>query len=522
MGFLRSAVRTLRERVRRRGTVAASADDGSTGHDPAREERVEQTVKAASLERRKRGRRHRGGAAPALRSDRLGYAESGFDGECVLVIGFDFGTSTSKIVVHAPFLPGAPRFLARREGRTGGDRDWLWPSSFTEDSTGICGLNENDDGLLHCGIKLNLMEAASADSDAKNGTGAMQAVAVYIGLVLRSVREQVLKTHAGVLRTFSTLDWSLNVGIPAGWTRDADPRGIVESGLEDSFRSAVEAGWRLSLRDTPFRLKDAEEALQCDESGEIEIGLVPEVIAGALGYAQSGERRDGLHLMMDVGAGTVDACLFRLRMKDGVEHWPLLEARVERLGTAELHDRRVAGVRRVDEKAAERLRRSYDPFDGNAASPTTPCPRNPARSAVVEADEAMTEEVQSLAGHFVQEARTRRDPHAAEFKAAGRLPVLLMGGGSRAALYDEALRRLDVVLRRHLPTGQLGAQILDAPVPRALNLETQGLGFRLAVAVGLSVPEINLPDHTAPSEIADIPMSVPERSRPDSVDKDQV
>ncbi len=465
---------------------------------------------------------HLGDAAPSLRPDRLGYADSGRAGECVLVIGFDFGTSTSKVVVHAPYIPGAPRFLARREHRTIDDGDWLWPSSFTEDPDGVCHLDGGDAGRRRRGIKLNLMDAASAGGDTERGAEARKAVAAYFGLMLRAVRTQVLETHADILRTFATLDWSLNAGIPSGTpdtgSRDEPPR----TALQAAFRRAAEAGWQLSLRDAPIRMEDAEEALRSGEKADIEIGLFPEVMAGAYGYARSEERRDGLHLMMDVGAGTVDACLFRLRTKDEVEDWPLLEARVERLGTAELHERRVAALRRVDEKEAERFRRSYDPFDGTAPAPVTTDLPDPAYAAVDDADEGMTQDVTNLAGFLVQEALKGRDPNAAEFKASGFLPILRMGGGSRAERYEFALRDLKSNLGKRLPTGQLGARILDTPVPGDLDEETERMGYRLAVAVGLSEPSLDLPKHKPPSAIPDIPRFAPERKRRDSVDKDQV
>lgn len=307
---------------------------------------------------------------PSLRPDRLGYADGGRAGECVLVIGFDFGTSTTKVVVRAPFLPGAPRFLVRQEHRTSDDGDWLWPSSFSEDENGVCDLDEGDTGRQHRGIKLALMDAAAEGGDTERGAEARKVVAAYFGLMFRAVRTQILETRANDLRTFATIDWSLNVGIPSGTlemsSRDEPPR----KALEAAFESAANAGWRLSLRDAPIRLEDAEEALRGEEQAGIDIDLHPEVIAGAYGYARSEERRDGLHLMMDVGAGTVDACLFRLQMKEEVDDWPLLEARVERLGTAELHERRIAALKRVDEKRGGEAPTSLRPLRRNGAGAT--------------------------------------------------------------------------------------------------------------------------------------------------------
>ena len=62
--------------------------------------------------------------APKFRStvssDCLGYARPGGHGEIPLVIGFDFGTSASKIVIQAPYFSSSPPvFIAQRPFQTG-------------------------------------------------------------------------------------------------------------------------------------------------------------------------------------------------------------------------------------------------------------------------------------------------------------------------------------------------------------------------------------------------------------------
>ena len=482
----------------------------------------------AAVERRGQDRTEARPANFVLRPDCLGYEVSGEDRrkECELVIGFDFGTSTSKIVVQALEVA---RFVARRIGADDGGADWLWPSELHVDGAGVCTLDGSSTSRRHRGIKLRLMEAASRPDDAE-GRGDVQAVvAAYLGLTLRAARSRILEVHADVLGSFERLHWSVNMGIPSGSSEDSDlERSILESNIENLFRGAIVAGWQLSLCSTEIRLADARRALQqtgsTDSQGQgegtpVEIEVFPEVIGGAYGYAHSDFRRDGLHLVVDVGASTVDACLFRFRIADDRENWPLFEARVEQLGVAELHKRRVEALGKLQAGSL----RNFDPLDGTAQVPQMPWAAGAAPTSVAEADDRTTKELHRLVGGLIAEARkpNGRDPNALEFKAGGEIPIVLMGGGSRADFYLKALRQWEKVLVGLL-SGHRGIRMFPAVVPDDLNPGSRDDGHRLAVAFGLSHSAPNLPTHTPPSAIPNVPTPVPVRHQRDFVDKDQV
>lgn len=470
-----------------------------------------------------RGSARHGG--DVLRADRLWYARpSGDDEEAVLIIGFDLGTSTSKIIVHAPSLEA--RFLAEQETDSAHEGPaWLWPSALTVDDGGNCALGGASSGGMLRGIKLDLMDVAACGEDATaDCSAAGAAVTAYLALVLRAVRSQILVKQADVFRRHATVRWSLNLGVPSGLNEDDRTEDLR---IRRLFLQAVTAGWHLSLRAEPIRLKDAETAfLRCggvgaDEVVDVagtEIAVFPEVIAGVVRYDRSDARRDGLHLAVDVGAATVDVCLFDLPTKSDAP-WPLLEARVKRLGVAELHGRRVATLTGIDPEGVRKLERSYDPLSGMAVDPGIPS-SSPGFSQIVTMERQMRMEISGLVGGLVQEGKTKRAPNALGFLPEGGIPTLVMGGGSRAEFYRRALRESGERFAEKLGERHRGLEILDAPVPDDLQGNAGRMAYRLGVAVGLSELNLNLPEILRPGDMDDVVTPRAERRLGPSVEKE--
>lgn len=461
-----------------------------------------------------------------LRPDCLWYARPGDADEAVLIIGFDLGTSTSKVIVHAPSIDA--RFLAERETDVAhGGPAWLWPSSLSVDDDGVCALGGASSGSALRRVKLDLMDVARGGEVATSGRDeAGAAVTAYLAMALRAVRTQILVKQRGVFERYATGKWSLNLGVPSGLNEDDRAEDLR---IRRLFLRAAAAGWHLSLGAGPTRLKDAEAAFLCcgevgaDDFvgiGETEVNAFPEVIAGVVGYDRSDSRRDGLHLAVDVGAATVDVCLFNLPT-DVEATWPLLEARVERLGVSVLHARRVVAVSGIDQTSAKKLERSYDPLNGMAHDPGIP-----GSAAGFDAIDAvhrqMRREISQLVGGFVQDGRTRRDPNATAYASDGSIPTLVMGGGSRTEFYRRALGEAGDRFAEKLGERHRGLEIIDAPVPDDVDRQSDGMGYRLAVAVGLSELGLNLPPYRRPGEVDDVVRPAPERRVHPVVGQEQV
>ena len=71
------------------------------------------------------------------------------------------------------------------------------------------------------------------------------------------------------------------------------------------------------------------------------VEVFPEIAALVVGYARLRRRREGLHVMVNVGPSTIDVCGFGLRDHDGDDRYSLYTVLVERIGIRESHRQRM-------------------------------------------------------------------------------------------------------------------------------------------------------------------------------------
>ena len=308
-------------------------------------------------------------SATELDEHLLQYSKRRSGGTCDLVIGLDFGTSASKVVVRAPDLPGEPAFVVDFGEFAHSSMACLLPTELRVTSHGRCELPTRGKRRRDVvnDIKLELF-ADDHHLDGRRGPTQQglrpESVATaYIALLLRHVRRTVLATQYGVIGNFRSFNWSMNLGVPSP---------CIEDNEENSrFRQVGKAAWMLSVMPKPITVGGAEDELrglreapnrwdQDDLACDFE--LIPEVAAAAAGYALSDHRREGLHLLIDVGAATVDICGFMLHEHDAEQRYGLLTADVKQIGTICLHYERIASILRVHEEHAQGLRDRHDPL----------------------------------------------------------------------------------------------------------------------------------------------------------------
>jgi len=305
----------------------------------------------------------------------LQYKQPGMSGECDLVVGLDFGTSTSKVVVQAPDLPGGQAYAVDFGDFAHSSMAYLLPARVWVTPNGTCTLPRKDakredakrEGAKWVnGIKLELFDHDDHDEHLKSACGPKQqglqpeAVAVaYLALLLRYARKWFLKTKRDVIGHFQTLKWSVNLGVPS--------RCVEDNEENRRFRRVGRAAWMLSVLEENITIGKAQrELLYLSEAPEYwdrddddltcDFDLIPEIAAGADGYARSPHRLDGVHLMIDVGASTVDVCGFLLHQRAGDHRYSLLTAEVQKLGTIRLYHERIRGMEGVHKRHAQGLR----------------------------------------------------------------------------------------------------------------------------------------------------------------------
>lgn len=443
----------------------------------------------------------------------LQYKHPGKQGECELVIGLDFGTSASKVVIQAPDLPGRPSFAVDFAELSHESRPYLLPTTLYMIPNGKYSLKCQDGARVINDIKLELI---SSDEGLKSKKGPTlqnlppeEVAAIYLALVLRYSRKWLLETKWGYFGDFQKFIWNLNLGVPSPCIEDNEENRI--------FKRVGKAAWMLStLDDKQITLERASGELELvekpkywetDEKNACDFDIIPEIAAGAVGYALSDLRREGLHVMVDIGAATVDACSFNLNAIEGSDNYSLLIADVKYLGTTRLTNSRILSLTKMVEQHAELLRDTLDPM-APIDEDTKPFLVSPGQfySADEEAKAQFKREFELMLKRVIWQTKLRRDRNAAVWKK-GRLPILLIGGGSKLEFFRSVVEDLNDWLKYY--TDNDGITILPAPVPETLthagtkvddNLflaVTWGLSHR-ALDVGSIIPADSIPDVEPP------------------------
>lgn len=366
------------------------------------------------------------------------------------VIGLDFGTAFTKCVVRAPTLPGTNAFAVPFDNYADVAMPYLLPSEVRLLENGVYALGAGAGGTRILGLKREIVFARASLSDATR-----RHIVGCLALVLRHVRRWILSTKAAVIRG-RRVSWMLNVGLPAA---NVDDRALV-----DLYRGLVSAAWWASTQTGSISVSLVRKAMTASATNLTDLGeinIVPEVAAEVVGYARSAHRNEGLHLLVDAGAGTLDACMFNLHDQGEGDRYSIFTAAVEPLGV-------------------ERIKK-----DG---------------SAVQKACQTM------IAG-VVMHTRKSRYPDSPHWKSGVRLFVC--GGGRDLPYYSD---RIAAVATQIKAAGVAGFSRFEVPKPRNLEASVSDTQYhRLAVAWGLSFDAINIGTIDVPSNIGDVTVRASQR-----------
>jgi len=140
------------------------------------------------------------------------------------------------------------------------------------------------------------------------------------------------------------LSWQLNIGIP---TLGYDDKKEIQL-----FRETAQKAWILSVKYDVISLVKVKELVSSpinlnDNYGISfdEINVIPEIAAEVTGYAKSPECQNGLHVLIDIGASTLDIAGFVLgEDDDGRNKFSILNADLKWLGAYICHLERIKAV----------------------------------------------------------------------------------------------------------------------------------------------------------------------------------
>lgn len=259
------------------------------------------------------------------------------------IVGFDFGTSSSKIVVHQPgagdlayALPVPKELRASDAGRS---QDHLWRSTVWFDSKSQrFSLTPRSGWTPVEGFKTGLIQSSGHRMDTANLTHA-QAATAYLALMIAYVVGHHREAAPG---GFSRKDHfsRFHFGVPVA-CKD-------EQGCAREFRRVFEAAFRAAPSARELDLEMIKAALATadpshPESSDTPFVVFEELAAVIAGYRASPEKKVGPHMVVDVGASTLDVATFYVP-EDADDEVPVYMSGVEILGAEALAAARRLGV----------------------------------------------------------------------------------------------------------------------------------------------------------------------------------
>ncbi len=440
-----------------------------------------------------------------------------------IVIGLDFGTSFTKTVLQDPNLRKA--FAVPFDGLSHPDNRYLLPSRLMLGQNGnweLAGWESKGIRGLKVPLMKNPEKNISLQVSGKLRTNAKELGAAFLALVLRRTRIWFL-TKWKEAYGHSEIRWQLNLGIPA--------LSYDEEKIKEAFLVAARAAWWLSIQDGPVTFSLAREAagraLHYDFFPGIDrdfINVVPEVVAEVAGYARSSFRRPGLHLIVDVGASTMDIATFRLDETSGELRYSFLWAEVNDNACHRLHRERTRKVQSelaVWLKALDRAHdhnvlgshADYQPpgiLLGDVDEEFVSRAALPIRSSKKLGNEVLMQSMSSTSiphrspaiRKLMAITKKKRDPNSEEWRTG--VPLFVCGGGGELRLFrEDVMRKVADGLKGYQ---WQGFRQMRLPMPDELTVD--GLSeedyHRLAVAYGLSFFFQDIGHIVPPSKIEDI------------------
>ncbi|MBL0719746.1 hypothetical protein JI742_07575 [Piscinibacter sp. Jin2] len=246
-----------------------------------------------------------------------------------LVMGLDFGTSSTKVVIADRTMNAA---YAVPFMDSVGVASYLLPSALLETAEGVYALAGSGKRLAD--LKLAMLSALSDERACARGCA-------FLALTIRQARAWLYESKGDQYLRADIL-WTLAIGQPADQAASEHHRR--------HFEQLAKVAWQLAGSQGSIGVETALNAwslrAELNLDDELEVRPMAELSAQIHGFVSSSHfdaRLPNIYLLVDVGAGTVDASLFHVRKdRGGTVSFDFFTHAVELLGAANLNRARLA------------------------------------------------------------------------------------------------------------------------------------------------------------------------------------
>jgi hypothetical protein len=395
-------------------------------------------------------------------------------GKTQCTVGLDFGTAFTKVCVQFREMT----YVVRWDLAVPNCTPFLLPGVFTIQPDGTCVLGVAAGGGVCADLKIALLKSHDLSSK-------INAV-IFLALVTRYARAWLFTQYSSVFSGFD-IEWFMNVGLPT------DPWENPE--ICDQYRDIALAAWDLGASGDAISVQTAKEVLArtgtaataAGSMDKVRVQAFPEFVAQIMSYVESAQRRDDLHLLVDVGAGTVDIVVFHVTSVDGDNRYLIHKASVILLGTHILLAYR-ADACQVVRKSWEENFASLDvrKFESQLSIPS---------GRLDPVQEYVIDKLFGTMRRLIAATKTYRYETSPAWTEG--MPYLLSGGGKNVDVYRSVLSQA----RTQWPLLEMRLRVPESFASGAIG---EPDFHRVSVAHGLSYAADNLGQIERESEVADI------------------
>jgi len=429
-----------------------------------------------------------------------------------LVIGLDFGTAYTKVVIGE----NRRAYAIPMRRRSKGIERYLLPGVIAINQYGECSLDVETGGVkIANDLKMSLIRGNPSREN-------LAEIVCFLALVLQRSRVKFLGEHAAIYKGF-WIDWAVNIGMP---TEQYD-----DTRLTETYAALVRSAWCLSTVRGPLFIQDGIEILdsnkapvRLDEAARILIeqkqlskdsfACFPEFLAQMAGYVRSPMRENDLHMLVDVGAGTVDISVFNVHRdaKNEKDKFPIFAKSVKSFGTFTL-------VQTRHEKVGKLSSLELAPFDKVPTSLQFAKRLGITLKKLQEIDNDFRARIAEQILTQLSSTKKSKYPKSRRWEKGNGVRTFLTGGGANVDFYKE-------ILEQHVSrSGVTPIRLVKMDMPK--RMLAQGVRQddypRLSVAFGLSFDAFDLGEVITTNEIDNLEASGPrETFREHFVGKEQV
>ena len=396
-------------------------------------------------------------------------------------MGIDFGTAFTKASIGY----GDDIYIVDWEGINNGTEQFTLPGEFSELPDGSCVIGRAPNATrVGTDLKIPFIEGNASRSALIDAT-------VFLSLIMRYIRGWWFHHHKGIIQN-KAIEWYVNLGAPTTPWHDGY--------IRQRYEKAAKAAWAMSCNDHDITADQTERILKNESITAPPIEIVPEFVAQIACYTRSPQRQPDLHLLVDVGAGTVDTVTFNVHRDDqtGEDRFPIFWASVSNLGTHYLMSRRLHSFPEIRD---DHWRDASTVPNAREFSKTSGIPVQD----VGEADRLHTREVALAISSVLRTTKQKRYRKSPNWTAGVR--VFFCGGGSSCEAFAQSIS---------LASKLSGVPLARLRLPLPSRLKAPSLPashfHRVSVAYGLGMNVWNLGEIRTIAQVEDdTPVYLPSR-----------